>query len=79
METALLYTLKRNLLKSVGDFWTKYNCDEVLDIKIGAVDAEYRNIGLGKEMRLKTMDLAKVLGLEVGVRMFLLKFYMFLI
>ena len=54
----------------MGDFWTKYNCDEVLDIKIGAVDAEYRNIGLGKEMRLKTMDLAKVLGLEVGVRMF---------
>ena len=52
LETDHYLRLKRNLLKCAGDFWTKYDCDELLDAKIGAVDSNYGKKGLAGDMIL---------------------------
>ena len=58
--------LKRHLLQCTGDFWAKFNCDEVLDVRLGAVDSKYGNKGLGREMIEANLSLGKVLGIKVN-------------
>ena len=65
--------LKRNLLERTGDFWTKFGCNEALDVKIGAVDSNYGKKGIGKDMIDVNFSLGKVLGLKVKVRNIVLK------
>ena len=67
LETAHYLSLKRNLLKFSGDFWTKYDCDELLDAKIGAVDSNYGKKGLAGGMILANLAIGNVLGLKVIV------------
>ena len=65
LETVHHLCLKRNLLQNAGDFWEKFDCDEVLDVKIGAVDSTYGKKGLGADMILANLSIGKVLGLKV--------------
>ena len=58
--------LKRHLLQCTGDFWAKFNCEEILDIRLGAVDSNYGNKGLGREMLEANLSLGKVLGIKVN-------------
>ena len=66
LETVHHLCLKRNLLQNAGDFWEKFDCDEVLDVKIGAVDSNYWKKGLGGDMILANLSIGKLLGIEVN-------------
>ena len=66
LETVHYMCLKRHLLQCTGDFWAKFNCEEILDIRLGAVDSNYGNKGLGREMLEANLSLGKVLGIKVN-------------
>ena len=63
--TIHLLRLMRNVIKSAGDFWSKYKCDELLDIKYVAVDANYARQNILTEMLKRSLSLAKISGLKV--------------
>ena len=68
--TAHLVALQRSLIQSVGDFWTKYDCYEVLEIKFLAVDTKYGKRGIGKELIWRTIAMGKVFGIRVMIYSF---------
>ena len=66
MKTVHLLTLMRNVLKTAGDFWSRYQCDEMFDIKYVTVDSEYARKNILTEMLQRSLCLAHILGLKVS-------------
>ena len=66
MKTVHLLSLMRNVLKMAGDFWSRYQCDEMFDIKYVTVDSEYAKQNILKEMLQRSLYLAHILGLKVS-------------
>ena len=66
MKTVHLLTLMRNVLKTAGDFWSRYQCDEMFDIKYVTVDSEYARQNILTEMLQRSLCLAHILGLKVS-------------
>ena len=71
MKTVHLLTLMRNVLKTAGDFWSRYQCDEMFDIKYVTVDSEYARQNILTEMLQRSLCLARILGLKVGKRLWI--------
>jgi len=65
--TVHLITLERSLIQSVGDFWTKYDCNEVLEIKFLNVDTKYGKRGIGKELIRRTIHMGKIFGIKAAI------------
>ena len=74
ITTIHLFELMRTVINGAGDFWSKYECDEILDIKYVTVDSKYSRQNILKEMLNRSLTLAKALGLKVH-EIFLRIFY----
>ena len=66
MKTVHLLSLMRNVLKTAGNFWSRYQCDEIFDIKYVTVDSEYARQNILTEMLQRSLCLAHILGLKVS-------------
>ena len=66
IKTVHIAVLLRNLLKAAGDFWSKYQCNEIFDIKYVTVDPDYARQNILREMILRSLSIARLLGLKVG-------------
>ena len=65
IKTVHYLVLVRNLFKAAGDFWSKYQCNEMFDMKYAAVDADYERQNILGEMLLRSLSIARLLGLKV--------------
>ena len=55
----------RDLIKSAGDFWGRYECKEIFYIKFVAVDVAYGRQNILREMLIRSLSIASALGLKV--------------
>jgi hypothetical protein len=65
VKTVHLLTLMRTVIKTAGDFWTKYECDEIFDIKYVTVDSNYARQNILTEMLCRSLSIARISGLKV--------------
>ena len=66
-KTVHVLSLMRTVIKTAGDFWTKYQCNEILDIKYVTVDSDYSRQNILTEMLLRSLSLARIFGLKVCI------------
>ena len=65
IKTVHLLKLMRSVVQSSGDFWSRYKCDELFDIKYVAVDSNYSRQNILTEMVKRSLTLANISGLKV--------------
>ena len=65
IKTLHFLTLMRTIIKAAGDFWTKYDCEEIFNIKYVTVDSDYTRQNILTEMVTRSLGIARLLGIKV--------------
>ena len=65
IKTVHLLKLMRTVIQLAGDFWSRYKCDELFDIKYVTVDSNYSRQNILPEMVKRSLTLANISGLKV--------------